>query len=170
MHVKPFIVLYWHLHHFRNAWTARPKWCWKGEHEGDNCWVPGASCTLHNQIVKFKKHVMFQLRWLELHRWLAYSSCPDYRGGWCLSSLLFPSNNEKEKLVAFVNPVFTNYNKSKEQLDSQAMKEYCKLSIGNSFSHCLFDHNTASLKIKLMFTSSRVLHHTCLSTRMPKLS
>ena len=98
---------------------------------------------------------MFQLRWLELHRWLAYSSCPDYRGGWCLSCLLFPSNNEKEKLVVFVNPLFTNYNKSKEQLDSQETKEYCKLSIGHSFSHCLFDHNTASLKIKLMFTSTK---------------
>ena len=155
MHVKLFIVVYWHLHHFPNAWTARPKRCWKGEHEGDNCWEPGASCTLHNQIVKFKSMLCFS--------W----------GGWsCIGGLhtavvqitevvgvfrVF-CNNEKEKLVAFVNPVFTNYNKSKEQLHSQAMKEYCKLSIGHSFSHCLFDHNTASLKTKLMFTSTKEHH------------
>ena len=87
----------------------------------DKCWRPAASDADHLDKRQFgpKKTICFQLKWLDQRRWLAYSAHIEFRGGWCLSCLLFLTDREKESLGVFVKTPFTNYNKSKEKLDAR---------------------------------------------------
>ena len=69
------------------------------------------------------------MKWLDQRRWLAYSAHDEFKGGWCVSCLLFLTDREKESLGAFVKTPFRNYNKSKEKLDSHETTEYHKRSL-----------------------------------------
>ena len=95
----------------------------------DNCWRPAASSTLDTQRLGARKQITFQMKWLNQRRWLAYSAHDEFKGGWCVSCLLFLTDREKESLGAFVKTPFRNYNKSKEKLDSHETTEYHKGSL-----------------------------------------
>ena len=95
----------------------------------DNCWRPAESSTLDTQRLGARKQITFQMKWLNQRRWLAYSAHDEFKGGWCVSCLLFLTDREKESLGAFVKTPFRNYNKSKEKLDSHETTEYHKGSL-----------------------------------------
>ena len=80
----------------------------------ENCWKPVLFDFLDSRVFPHNKLVAFQAKWLEKHRWLAYSAHKDYKGGWCLECILFLTDSEKESLGAFVMTPFNNYKKSKE--------------------------------------------------------
>ena len=80
-----------------------------------NCWKPTSSFTRKQQYDKqtFKtkdrnKVISFQPRWFDQHKWLYYSAHDDFKGGWCLSCVLFLTDVEKERLGAFVRAPFTD--------------------------------------------------------------
>ena len=96
----------------------------------DNCLKPSTSDSLDSQYCKSKKRCLTFLRkWLDQHKWLAYSENMNHKGGWCLPCLLFLSDHEKELLGVFVKTPFRNYNKSKEFLSGHEEKKYHKICI-----------------------------------------
>ena len=101
-----------------------------------NCWKPRSSFTRKQQYDQqtFKtkdrnKVISFQPRWFDQHKWLYYSAHDDFKGGWCLSCVLFLTDVEKERLGAFVRAPFRNYNKSKELLDDHEKRAFHKTSM-----------------------------------------
>lgn len=90
----------------------------------ENCWKPAPFDILDNRCFAQNKRVVFQAKWLEKRKWLAYSAHKDFKGGWCLPCPLFLTDREKESLGAFVKTPFNNYNKSKELLDAHESKGY----------------------------------------------
>ena len=96
----------------------------------DNCWKPSTSDALDYQYCQSKKrYLTFQWKWLDHHKWLAYSAHVNHRGGWCLPCVLFLSDVEKETLGVFVKTPFKNYNKSKESLSKHENNKYHKICI-----------------------------------------
>ncbi|KAG0720930.1 hypothetical protein GWK47_047437 [Chionoecetes opilio] len=96
----------------------------------DNCWKPSTSDALDSQCCESKRrYLTFQWKWLDHHKWLAYSAHVNHRGGWCLPCLLFLSDREKETLGVFVKTPFRNYNKSKESLSGHEDKKCHKMCI-----------------------------------------
>ena len=98
-----------------------------------NCWKPTSSFTRKQQYDQqtFKtkdrnKVISFQPRWFDQHKWLYYSAHDDFKGGWCLSCVLFLTDGEKERLGAFVRDSLRNYNKSKELLDDHEKRAFHK--------------------------------------------
>ena len=103
-----------------------------------NCWKPTSSFIItrkqqyDQQTFKTEegnKVISFQPKWFDQHRWLYYSARDDFKGGWCLSCVLFLTDVEKERLGAFVRAPFRNYNKSKELLDGFEKRAFHKTSI-----------------------------------------
>ena len=88
-----------------------------------------------------------QPRWFDQHKWLYYSAHANFKGGWCLSCVLFLTDVEKERLGAFVRAPFRNYNKSKELLDDMR-KEFSTKLVWNV--HLAPSHNKPILKAESM--------------------
>jgi len=102
----------------------------------NKCWKPDSLHMFDIQTFgsSKKRSISFQARWLETRKWLCYSSHEDYKGGWCLSCVLFLSKEEKEHLGAFVTLPFRNYNKSTELLNDHERKQYHHLSMDRASS------------------------------------
>ena len=101
-----------------------------------NCCKPTSSFTRKQQydLQTFKtkdrnKVISFQPRWFDQHKWLHCSGHDDFKGGWCVSCVLFLADVEKERLGAFVRVPFRNYNKSKELLDDHVKRAFHKTSM-----------------------------------------
>ena len=119
-----------------------------------NCWKPTSSFTRKQQYDQqtFKtkdrnKVISFQPIWFDQRKWLYYRAHDDFKGGWCLSCVLFLTDVEKRTTGgALVRAPFRNYDKSKELLDDNEKRAFHKTSIERASCTQLQQTNLRELK------------------------